>query len=137
MRDAVSPTNTSFLLASFAAPKIQSPAIMSTRLTDLPAERIERSILLIRGHKVLLDADLAVLYGVTTFNLNKAVRRNIDRFPGDFMFQLTVVEAGSLRFQIGMSKPEGEVEDDICLTSLLSKGLPCFPVCYEANAQSK
>ncbi len=73
----------------------------------IPAERIEASILLIRGHKVMLDADLAKLYGVTTFNLNKAVKRNIDRFPEDFMFQLTTNEAGALRFQIGMSKPRG------------------------------
>ncbi len=73
----------------------------------VPTERIERSILLIRGHKVMLDSDLAELYGVTTFNLNKAVRRNIDRFPQDFMFQLTVDEARVLRFQIGMSKPRG------------------------------
>ncbi len=54
----------------------------------IPAERIERRILLIRGHKVLLDSDLATLYRVTTFNLNKAVKRNLDRFPADFMFQL-------------------------------------------------
>ena len=73
----------------------------------IPAERIEASILLIRGHKVMLDADLAKLYGVTTFNLNKAVKRNIDRFPEDFMFQLTTNEAGALRFQIGMSKTSG------------------------------
>jgi hypothetical protein len=70
-------------------------------------DRIERSILLIRGHKVMLDADLAKLYGVTTFNLNKAVKRNIGRFPKDFMFRLTADEAGALRFQIGMSKPKG------------------------------
>jgi DNA-binding transcriptional MerR regulator len=69
--------------------------------------RIEQSIFLIRGHKVMLDADLAVLYGVTTFNLNKAVKRNIDRFPDDFMFQLTAEESNALRFQIGMSKPKG------------------------------
>ena len=73
----------------------------------VPSERIERSILLIRGHKVMLDADLADLYGVTTFNLNKAVKRNMDRFPADFMFQLTADEARALRFQIGMSKPKG------------------------------
>ena len=70
-------------------------------------ERVEQSILLIRGHKVMLDADLARLYGVTTFNLNKAVKRNIDRFPEDFMFQLTYEEAAALRFQIGISKPAG------------------------------
>ncbi|MDH4220983.1 MAG: ORF6N domain-containing protein, partial [Candidatus Aminicenantes bacterium] len=55
----------------------------------IPDERIEKTILLIRGQKVIIDADLAELYGVTTGNLNKAVKRNIDRFPNDFMFQLT------------------------------------------------
>jgi len=55
----------------------------------------------------MLDSDLAMLYKVETFNLNKAVKRNIDRFPEDFMFQLTKEEAGALRFQIGISKTEG------------------------------
>ncbi len=74
--------------------------------TDLiPAERIEKSILLIRGQKVMLDRDLAELYGIATFNLNKAVKRNRRRFPADFMFQLTPDEAEALRFQIGISKP--------------------------------
>ena len=73
----------------------------------IPAERIERSILLIRGHKVMLDRDRAKLYGVTTFNLNKAVKRNLDRFPEDFMFQLDLQEVRSLIFQIGISKTEG------------------------------
>ena len=70
-------------------------------------ETIERKIYLIRGIKVMLDSDLAELYGVETFNLNKAVKRNLDRFPSDFMFQLTKDEAISLRFQIGMSKVSG------------------------------
>jgi hypothetical protein len=73
----------------------------------IPVEIIEKKILLIRGHKVMLDSDLAMLYEVETFNLNKAVKRNIDRFPEDFMFQLTTEEAGALRFQIGISKTEG------------------------------
>jgi hypothetical protein len=55
----------------------------------IPVERIEQSILLIRGQKVMLDRDLAQLYGVETRVLNQAVRRNIDRFPEDFMFSLT------------------------------------------------
>ena len=58
----------------------------------MPVERIERSILLIRGHKVMLDADLARLYGVSTKRLNEQVKRNRDRFPPDFMFQLTQEE---------------------------------------------
>lgn len=51
-----------------------------------------------------LDSDLAKLYGVTTFNLNKAVKRNLERFPDDFMFQITAEEYESLKFQIGISK---------------------------------
>ena len=73
----------------------------------IPLKQIQNRIYLIRGHKVMLDTDLAELYGVETFNLNKAVKRNIDRFPVDFMFQLTKEEIGRLKFQIGMSKPAG------------------------------
>jgi hypothetical protein len=71
----------------------------------VPAERIERAILMLRGHKVMLDADLARLYEVETKVLNQAVRRNIGRFPGDFMFQLTEEEAIRLRSQIVTLKP--------------------------------
>ncbi len=70
----------------------------------VPPERIERSILLIRGHKVMLDSDLAELYGVTTRRLNEQVRRNLSRFPEDFMFQLTESEAYLLRSQFATSK---------------------------------
>ena len=69
------------------------------RTALIPLERIEKKILLIRGHKVLLDSDLAELYGVTTGNLNLAVRRNQERFPEDFMFQLAAEEVASLRSQ--------------------------------------
>ncbi len=70
----------------------------------LTPEYIEQAILLIRGQKVMLDRDLAALYGVSTGNLNKAVKRNLDRFPADFMFQLTPDEAEALRFQFGSLK---------------------------------
>lgn len=70
----------------------------------LQPERIEQAVLLIRSQRVLLDRDLAALYGVETKNLNKAVQRNLDRFPADFMFQLTADEAEALRFQFGTSK---------------------------------
>ena len=70
----------------------------------IPIERIERLILLIRGHKVMLDSDLADLYGVTTKRLNEQVRRNLSRFPEDFMFQLTESEARLLRSQFATSK---------------------------------
>ena len=59
----------------------------------IPSEQVEQIMLLIRGQRVMLDRDLAALYGVETKNLNKAVRRNLDRFPADFMFRLTPDEA--------------------------------------------
>ena len=58
----------------------------------VPLEKIDRAILLIRRKKVMLDADLAVIYGVKTFRLNEQVKRNRARFPEDFMFQLTEEE---------------------------------------------
>jgi len=66
--------------------------------------QIEQAILLIRGQRVMLDRDLAAMYGVSTGNLNKAVQRNLDRFPADFMFRLTAEEARASRFQIGILK---------------------------------
>jgi hypothetical protein len=65
----------------------------------IPLERIECAILVLRGHKVMLDSDLATLYAVETKVLNQAVSRNIERFPEDFMFQLTEAEAVFLRSQ--------------------------------------
>jgi ORF6N domain-containing protein len=69
----------------------------------IPIERVVQSIRWIRGQKVLLDSHLATLYGVTTGNLNKAVKRNADRFPSDFMFQLKSEELANLKFQFGIS----------------------------------
>ncbi len=68
---------------------------------------IESKIYLIRGRKVMIDSDLAELYAVETKNLNRAVQRNIERFPNDFMFQLNMEETELLRFQIGTSKSQG------------------------------
>lgn len=67
-------------------------------------EEIEEKIYLIRGEKVMLDSDLAEIYGVTTKRLNEQVGRNIERFPEDFMFQLTDEETESLRSQFATSK---------------------------------
>jgi hypothetical protein len=69
--------------------------------------QVAQVIRVIRGEKVLLDFDLAPSYGVTTGNLNKAVQTNRERFPSDFMFQLTAAEAESLIFQFGISKGRG------------------------------
>ncbi|MDH4191228.1 MAG: ORF6N domain-containing protein [Betaproteobacteria bacterium] len=71
----------------------------------VPIEGIENHILLIRGHKVLLDADLAALYGVEARALNEAVKRNAQRFPPDFMFQLSARELENWRSQFVMSNP--------------------------------
>ena len=73
----------------------------------VPVDYIEKRIFLVRNHRVMLANDLAPLYGVTTFNLNKAVKRNRRRFPADFMFQLLASESDALTFQIGISKPGG------------------------------
>ena len=69
---------------------------MEGQMAVIPVERIERAILSIRGEKVMLDNDLAELYGVETKVLNQAVKRNIERFPADFMFQLTQEEYDDL-----------------------------------------
>jgi hypothetical protein len=65
---------------------------MKKSIAIIPVEKIDRSILYIRGQKVMLDVDLAVLYGVTTKRLNQQVKRNLKRFPDDFMFQLSEKE---------------------------------------------
>lgn len=71
----------------------------------IPAPEIQQRIHFVRGKRVMLDADLARFYGVTTFNLNKAVARNLERFPDDFAFRLTLEETRALMFQSGISKP--------------------------------
>ncbi|MBI5210746.1 MAG: ORF6N domain-containing protein [Elusimicrobia bacterium] len=74
-----------------------------TSNTLIPLESIERRIYLLRGHKVMLDSDLAALYGVGTRRLNEQVRRNLQRFPPDFMFRLTLEECRHLMSQIATS----------------------------------
>jgi hypothetical protein len=69
-----------------------------------PVEYVVRSILIMRGHRAILDAELATLYGVSTKRFNEQIGRNLDRFPADFMFQLTAEEYGALRSQIATSK---------------------------------
>ncbi len=73
----------------------------------IPTERIEQRIFVVRGQRVMLDSDLAELYGVTTKRLNEQVKRNSGRFPGDFAFQLTPEEAEILRSQFATSKGRG------------------------------
>jgi hypothetical protein len=78
-----------------------------SRKSLIPTERIEKAILLIRGQKVMLDADLAALYEVETGALTRAVKRNLERFPRDFMFRLTNKELANLRCQFGISSQWG------------------------------
>jgi len=70
----------------------------------VPTDRIAQSILILRGHRVILDSELAALYGVSTKRFNEQVRRNRGRFPADFMFQLTLEELAVLRSQIATLK---------------------------------
>jgi len=78
--------------------------IMPKKYLPVSQSLLEQKIFLIRGKKVMLDYDLAALYGVTTGNFNKAVKRKKKRFPDDFMFQITSKEYNSLRFQFGILK---------------------------------
>ena len=73
--------------------------------SPVPLERIERAILVLRGQRVILDSELATLYAVETKVLNQAISRNLERFPEDFMFQLTEAEAAVLRSQTVTLKP--------------------------------
>src|SRR5258706_3767714 len=95
-----------------------------TRNLAIPDEVVMNKIYLIRGQKVMLDKDLAELYGVSTGNLNKAVKRNLKRFPEDFMFQLTEKEFKNLIFQNGTSnwggtrrKPYAFAEQGVAMLS--------------------
>jgi phage regulator Rha-like protein len=97
----------------------------------IPVELIERRIYLIRGQKVMLDSDLAELYRVTTKRLNEAVKRNLSRFPEDFMFQLIPEEAEFLRSQIATSRyqhggrrylPYAFTEHGVAMLSSVLKG---------------
>ncbi len=74
---------------------------------SVPMKVIKGKIYLVRGQKVLLDSDLAGMYGIETKNLNKAVKRNLSRFPQDYMFQLTDEESKGLRFQVGTANEAG------------------------------
>jgi hypothetical protein len=83
-------------------PKPTTPKILVPSVTT-SIQSIERRIFLVREHKVMLDSDLANLYGVSTGRLNEQVRRNLDRFPDDFMFQLTAEETTNLISQFAIS----------------------------------
>jgi len=95
------------LLASLPTDWIMPRKSVASMSVALAPATIEARIHLIRGLRVMLDSDLAELYGVETGMLNRAVSRNASRFPADFAFVLTPPEAADLRFQIGISKSRG------------------------------
>ena len=85
----------------------QNPAADAGAINLPNSQQLARLVYVVRTEKVLLDADLAVLYGVETGALNRAVKRNADRFPADFMFQLSAEEWENLKCQIGISSAHG------------------------------
>ena len=102
----------------------------------IPIERIERVILNIRDQKVILDRDLATLYEVETKVLNQAVKRNLDRFPGDFMFQLSAEEFRDWKSQIVTSNPAAKMgvrRRPYAFTP--SRALPCCRACFGVRAR--
>ena len=83
------------------------PTARKSTKSSMTVVSLDRHIHLVRGSRIMLDADLGALYGVTTGNLNLAVRRNKERFPADFMFQLTRTEADGLLLQNAIAKVRG------------------------------
>ena len=108
------------------------------KIIAIPDEIIINKIHFIRGKKVMLDRDLADLYNVTTFNLNKAVRRNIKRFPEDFMFQLENEEVRNLIFQNGISSWGGTRKAPYAFTEqgvAMLSGILTSDIAIEVNIQ--
>ena len=101
------------------------------------AGRIERAILVLRGHRVMLDADLAQLNVVETRALVQAVKRNFDRFPADFMFQLDLKEVEVLRSQSVTSNEPGRGGRRYAPYASPSKASPCSLPCSRARARSR
>lgn len=89
---------------------------------------VEQKIFLIRRHKVMLDYDLAVLYGVPTKRLNEQVKRNLKRFPDDFMFKVTAQEAQALRSQTVILESGPNLRSQFATSSY--GGLKVFAVCF-------
>ena len=108
---------------------------MVRKTSLIPAQNVEELIFLIRGHKVMLSMDLAGLYGVEPRVLVQALKRNRERFPKDFMFQLTEKEFQNLKSQIVISSWGGMRRAGLTLSP--NKGLQCSRVCCEANVPRK
>lgn len=104
---------------------------MAKTRSIIPTESVDRSIVLVRGQKVMLAPDLARLYGVTAKALNQAVKRNLDRFPDDFMFQLTWEEAQCLRSQnVTLNKSAGSSSSSAGGKSMRGKHVKYLPYAF-------
>jgi ORF6N domain len=111
---------------------------MSSKKLALPAEGIDNLIREIRGQKVILDSDLAALYGVPTFRFNEAIKRNKNRFPPDFMFQLSQAEFEALRSQTAISEMEGAANSSqIAMSSRKHRGTAYRPTPSPNTALSR
>jgi hypothetical protein len=96
--------------------------------SPIPIEQIDEMIRTIRGVRVMLDRDLAKIYGVPTFRFNEAIKRNRHRFPPDFMFQLTREEFDFLKWEIAMSKPKNSSQ--IAMSSAKHRGTAYRPYAF-------
>jgi len=114
---------------------------MNTESKDLPVpeEAILSKIYQIRGLKVMLDFDLAELYGVETKQLKRAVRRNIERFPSDFMFELTISEYQNLMLQFATSSSQiiKNVKDVSLMSQFATSSVTCIPGIKRTGTKEK
>lgn len=106
------------------------PMMKREKHKPLPTAQVAQRILFIRGQKVMLDSDLAVLYGVATKTLNRAVKRNEERFPEDFMFQVTPEEARILRYQIDTSNRRKNLRSQIVISKTGRGGRRYLPFVF-------
>ena len=120
--------------------KEKTTDVAATEIVELSTSDIQKLVYVIRGKQVMIDSDLAMLYKVETGNLNRAMKRNIKRFPEEFCFQLTKEEYDNLRFQIGISSeneyggrrymPYAYTEQGIAMLSILFMPKHFFPASF-------
>ena len=114
---------------------------MEEQVELMTVDNIYNRVYVIRGQQVMLDCDLAEIYGYEVKRLNEQVKRNIARFPEDFMFQLSREETEFVKSQIATSRNNNFLKDkrvgvENCLTRLRNKASTCLQLSYEGNLQS-
>ena len=107
-------------------------------MNDLELAKIERRIYSLRGVRVILDSDLAAVYGVATFRFNEVIKRNKNRFPPDFMFQLSQAEFEALKAQTAISETEGKANSSqIAMSSRKHRGTAYRPYAFTEQSRLK